>query len=268
VTRIRNDLASPGEPPPKQSGIFSNPFFEGWFDGVLAGTVFGSWLPIIVSAGIGEGLFSGFMGIIFGWMFACAFCIFTVPLIALLGGVIGVPLARGLRGALIMMQRVGSDDIASVITPLLSLLKFREILCQHCLRYTHPSRSRYQDGIRYCEHCGQTVEQTRVPGRVVFVFGAFNNAQLEPIRSEQRMFLKVNPDFVRETAPVDVSTVYLDPGTCNRRQFERFITFLVNHPPKHGLQAVQIMYTGHLNDLGQHLENAINNTFTNIQQLR
>ena len=62
--------------------------------------------------------------------------------------------------------------------------------------------------------------------------------------------------------------VYIDTKTCNSLLLERFLTYILNYPPVKGLQSVQILYQGTLDDLGDHLKNALQNTLPHIQQFQ
>ena len=42
---------------------------------------------------------------------------------------------------------------------------------------------------------------------------------------------------------------------------------MVNHPPKGGLKSVEVFYQGDLDDLGDNLKNALQNTFVQIEKL-
>jgi hypothetical protein len=164
---------------------------------------------------------------------------------------LGLPLAQG---AEVLTMRVTQ--------PCLILWRFRTILCQHCFRYTVPLRSRYVNGTRYCEHCESEVEDTRDPGRLIFVFGIVLDKP-----AHIRQFLLSNPDVTTRTMPFDVSEVYIDTKTCNLILLERFITHILNYPPKHGISSVTIFYQGMLDNLGDHLKNVLCNNFVKLHQI-
>lgn len=170
------------------------------------------------------------------------------------------------KGLLIHLARVIARIVYRNITPPLSLLKYRTILCNHCFRYTSPFRSRYEMGRRYCEYCQQEVEQTKDVGKVILHFGTINHAEREQMASGPRVFLLVNPDFEQRTHPIEVSTVWIDTQTCEQRLFERFMTYILHYPPKQGVTSVQVLYKGNLHEIGENLKNAVQNTFTHVRQ--
>ena len=83
----------------------------------------------------------------------------------------------------------------------------------------------------------------------------------------KRIFPLINPDFASKDHAVEVSEVYIDPPTCDKYLFERFITYLANYPPKGGIKAVQIFHTGNLADLGENLKNTLQNNFEHVEQI-
>lgn len=186
---------------------------------------------------------------------------------AIVGGMVGV-VAGMLIGIfygtlvvleLILARMLGWWMYVLLKSPLL-LLVFKTIVCQTCLRFTFPLRSRYDTGIRYCEHCGNPVDFTRIPGSVVATFGNV------PPPSGKRLFVLSDPDFEEKEQPIDLAEVCLDPATTDKRLFERFLTYIVNYPPKDGVASIRIVYQGKLAALGDHLKNALRNTFTQIEE--
>jgi hypothetical protein len=169
--------------------------------------------------------------------------------------------------------------IDKFLFPVLALLFMQQytVICANCLRYTEPMKSRYDKGKRYCEHCQAAVERTPITGKVIFVFGNFS---LQP---GKRQFICENPTFGLVQAdiegklffrsrvtldqreqPVDVSEVYIDASSCEPHLIERFLTFIVNFPPKKGIHSVRIFHRGELDDLGVNLKNALHNTFSSV----
>jgi hypothetical protein len=122
-----------------------------------------------------------------------------------------------------------------------------------------PLKSRYKTGIRYCEHCQQEVKQTKERGEVILTFEY-------PLKAEGRQFILSNPDFEHQDHPIEVTKVYIDTHTSDRRLLERFLTYIVNYPPTRGLQSIQVFYTGNLDHLGTNLKNAFQNTFRHLEQ--
>lgn len=180
----------------------------------------------------------------------------------LTGGFVGT-LYGSIVDLFFLVARILSRFIYSFLKPLLIQIRFKQIICRSCLRYTLPLDSRYELGIRYCEHCQKAVEHTKIPGKVIVTFGNYPKTS-EP---EQRVFVLADPDFEKKEQPVDVSEVYIVPKTTDKRLFERFITYIVNYPPKDGLPSVQILYQGELDDLGVNLKNVLHNTFEHVQQI-
>lgn len=148
-----------------------------------------------------------------------------------------------------------------IIAPLFIASRFTTIICDHCYRVTFPLKCRYELGQRFCEHCQQAVEDTKVFGKVIFTFGDV------PFFPEGRVFVFSNPDFEYKEYYIEVSEVYLDPQTTDKRLFERFITYIVNYPPRRGLNSVTIFYRGELEDLGVPLANALRNTCEQVIQM-
>ena len=161
---------------------------------------------------------------------------------------------------LFLTEGFGVRIFSKFFTLCLALCRFRTTLCRHCFQYTSPLKSRYVNGQRYCEYCGQEVELTKDLGRLIFSFGI-----CEERPAGKSIVALSNPDLETKERRVDVSAVYLHTKTCNKLLLERFLTYIVNYPPKHGVQSVQIFYQGSLDDLGDHLKNAFRNTFNQIQ---
>lgn len=143
-----------------------------------------------------------------------------------------------------------------LLTPFLIRARFRTIICNQCLRYTHPLRAAYDGGMRQCEHCRQDVEFTHECGAVVVVFGTL------AIEREGRVFLLRNPDFEQNTRTLDITEIQIDTAGANPRLIERFLTYIVNYPPENGLKSVRVFHRGPLRDLGDNLENALQNNLT------
>lgn len=201
---------------------------------------------------------------------------------AFLGEILG-----GVFVILLTMLAIFSLFVFIGLSHLLILARFKTILCGNCLCYTQPLKSRYNAGLRYCEHCHTEVELTREPGKVIFLFGQFSESQLQELRSSgKRNFIVLNPtfgetrqkpenglffrsavDLNREECPVDASEVYIDTKTSEWRLLERFITYIVNYQPRHGLQSIKLFYWGEINDFGENLRNALRNNFGHLKQL-
>lgn len=158
--------------------------------------------------------------------------------------------------------RTLAKGVSALVSPLLIHFRYATILCRQCLQYSSPQDSIYQLGIRSCEHCAEPVEYTREPGSVVCTFGNV------PVRLEGRVFVLRDPDVEQQEQPVDISDVYINTQNCDPRLLERFITYILHDPPKHGRQAMRIFYTGDLDALGVNLKNALQNTFDHLEPFR
>ena len=63
----------------------------------------------------------------------------------------------------------------TLLTKILVLLAgHAEIICANCLRYSESLKSKYDSGIRYCEHCDNMIERTKEKGNVILIFGNYN----------------------------------------------------------------------------------------------
>lgn len=217
-------------------------------------------------------LLSGFMaGSIIGgiwigiiWLFiGVSFTSMTVLglLVSVLNGGFKGGLVNGVTMLICFMGGRLNQLMFRLIAPLFILPRFAPIICNQCYRVTFPLKCRYELGQRFCEHCQQAVEDTKMFGKVVFTFDDV------PLSHEGRVFVLSNPDFEYKKHHVEVSEVYLDPQTTDKRLLERFITYIVNYPPRRGLKPVTIFYRGELKDLGVPLANALRNTFTHIAKI-
>jgi hypothetical protein len=188
----------------------------------------------------------------------------SMVLIVSLSEKIALLVTLGLAGGIVIIRLPLAEMTAKigawVITPVFILLKFKPTLCPHCLRYSAPLKSRYRDGLRYCEYCQQVVEHTKELGEVIFTFGY-------PLEAKGRRFILSNPDFEHKNHPIDVAKIYIETSTCDKRLLERFLTYIVNYPPTQGLQPVQVFYRGMLDELGENLKNALQNTFRHVEQI-
>lgn len=146
-----------------------------------------------------------------------------------------------------------SKFLAPPITKLFALLTRPEIICGKCLCYSSPSKSRYENGIRYCGNldCNKVIEKTKEKGKVIVTFGDYN------LSVGNRKFILNDPDFSNKNNPIDVSEVYIETKTAKELPLMQFITFIHNHPPKHGVESIKVFYNGRLNDLGANLRNLI-----------
>ncbi len=228
-----------------------------WVQEILAGSVAGG----ILSACVVEGL------IIFA-----LFCVFLENdrgagflAVMLFGHIIGgilvlmLSILSGMMYTLVILSDAATRGLADIIFLLLSHilvpLRFTTQVCGHCLRYTFPFPSSYAAGVRFCEHCGHEVPRFKTVGSIVLTFGRID------LTPDDRVFWLADPDFEHTTEPVDVAAVYIDPDTCDRHLFERFVTYILNHPPCFGLQSVRIFSTDSLTRLGTNMNNVLRNNF-------
>ncbi len=154
-----------------------------------------------------------------------------------------------------------AKGFAEVIVLILSGVRFSTIICGHCYRYIEPVQSQYEKGKRYCKQCQSELPFTDDPGKVIVTFGNV------PRPAGQRLFILENPDFEHIDHRTDVSEVHFDPASVDSILLERFITYILNSPPKYGLQSVQIFYQGELDNLGKHLKNALQNNFECVERI-
>jgi general secretion pathway protein G len=197
--------------------------------------------------------------------------IFPFWIAAWIGGSIGVSFAAfaSVIGALLavminyvlpsLAQFIGKF-MSLPVSPMLILVRFKTILCNQCFRYTSPLRSRYRCGRRYCEHCQKQVEYTHDPGRLIVTFGD----ALPALKG--RIFIFTNPDFELPDHPVEISEIYIDTRTCDKRLLEKCITSILHDPPKYGRRSVKVFYTGEFDNLGDNLRNALQNNFEHIEE--
>jgi hypothetical protein len=190
-------------------------------------------------------------GGIVGWLFGNL----------LLGVLAGVLIDKSVGVLVYGYAMMAFPIVVRTTMPYFILRRFSTIICQNCLRYTQPLKSHYEYGIRYCELCEQAVEWAKDPGKVVLTFGDLS------LKLNGRVFMLSNPDFEQKDHRIDVSEVYIDTKTCDRRLFERFITYIINYPPKDGLQSVQIFYQGELDALGDNLKNTLLNNFEQVKHI-
>jgi hypothetical protein len=215
----------------------------------VGGRAVGEFVDWFTVGGIGGGIAGGVVNGMYG----------ITP-----GAVIGASvggIGSGIPLIVLPFVWILASMVSLVLAPLLILSRFKRILCNNCLRYTRPLKSKYKDGKRYCERCRKEVEFTTDPGEVILNFGNL------PLELEGRVFMLTNPDFEQKTKYIDVSEVYIDTKTCDKFLLEKFITYILNYPPEGGLQSVQIFYRGELDELGENLKNALRNTFKFVEKI-
>lgn len=171
-------------------------------------------------------------------------------------GIIGLVVLLGLEFSLVWV-------LYYILSPLLKIaltkIRFREVICDNCYRYTAPLKSKYQGGERKCEHCAKNVEHTKEVGKVIFSFGDYG------VDQDGRKFIFKNPNFVDIHAPRDVSEVYIDVDSTDPVCIERFVAQVRElFPPKKGLDSITIFHRGDLSDLGQPIVNLITNNFDHV----
>ncbi len=187
---------------------------------------------------------------------------FTGGLVGWLGGAFVGALYGNCVVLLLILARAFSWGMEVLLRTPLTLSRFATIVCQECLRLTFPLQSRYEKGERFCEHCDQPVELTKIPGKVIVTFGTITPP------SGKRFFVLPDPDFEEKERIIDISDLYLDPATTDRRLLERFITYIINHPPKEGVDSIRVFFGGGLEALGTNLKNVLHNTFDTLEQVQ
>ena len=96
---------------------------------------------------------------------------------------------------------------------------------------------------------------------MVFAFGT------DSIQVDESVLIFANPGFQLMKQAVDVSEIYIDTFTCKPLQLERFITYLLNYPPKKGISFVKIFHKGALDNLGKNLKNSLQNNFQHVKEM-
>lgn len=179
-------------------------------------------------------------------------------------GAVVIGILAGFFGRSIVLWAIRMvDSVCSFgVARFLIRARFTTILCQHCLQYTVPQKSFYEQGIRYCEHCHSPVESTKEAGVVIVTFG-----YASPPKSGNRVFVLSDPTFEHQESPLDISEVYIDSEHADHRLLERFLTHIANYPPQHGLQSIQVFCKGGLNNLKSHVRNSLRNNFADIEDL-
>lgn len=182
--------------------------------------------------------------------------------------------ARGRDKVMHVLTRGIQQIISFMITPFFH----RNILCNHCWCYTDPFQSQYQNGKRFCEHCQQEVEHTKMKGKVIFMFGTFSvniddkeytitTPRFEVLKLPNRVVVLSNPGFKAPQHRIDVSEIYIDTKTCHSQHLERGITYICHYLPDKSVNTIQLFYRGNLDDLGEHLKNTLHNTFQHIEEI-
>lgn len=233
--------------------------------GIVVGCLFGSLVGLII------GVFAGIYG-------GALIFVFAGGVLGLVEGFVLWAAAGGMTVLGELLARIIGSLISPLCVPLCILLRYNTIICEHCLRYTRPFQSRYEQGIRYCEHCRKPVERTDVTGKVIFTFGQFTlhregdevaltNPKFELLRRPNRVFICSNPGFREAERGVDVAEVYIDTATCDPGKLERFLTYISQIPPENGVQSIHVFYQGELDELGENLKHALRNTFPQMERI-
>jgi hypothetical protein len=159
------------------------------------------------------------------------------------------------------IAKILSSLLAFVLIPLISLLRFKIVICPGCLRYTYPMKSAYEHGKRFCEHCQKEVERTTTFQKLIFQFGTVS---LKPNKDN---LVLANPGVQLMNFYVDVGEIQIDMQTYNPRKLEQFIIYITNYPPKHGLKSIRVFYHGNLDEIEPNLRNVLQNTFKHIKPM-
>lgn len=163
----------------------------------------------------------------------------------------------------------------------LALAVFQKtILCPHCWRYTSPFRSLYRHRKRFCEHCQHELDLTiRIKGKLLVIFGTcsfpldgqtycITNPKFEVLQLPHRIVVLSNPGFNDPKHRLDISAMFLDCNTCDHQKLERGMTYIHEYLPKRDIQKIHVFYAGTLDNLGEYLQNSVQNTFVHIHDLR
>lgn len=114
---------------------------------------------------------------------------------------------------------------------------------------------------RFCLYCGENLMTEKPYMKLVCVFG--DNIKEE---WDKQTFVLKNPDVSHRDSPVDLSALYIDPAATDIHKLERFVTFVMNHPPKGRPEMLPVYYYGDLTPLGDHMKNLLENTFKRLKR--
>ncbi len=112
----------------------------------------------------------------------------------------------------------------------------------------------------------------------MFAFGIFSltidgqdytltQSGFEALRLPNRVIVYANPGFKTPKHRIDVSEIYIDTKTCDSKKLERAITYMCHYLPHKRLHSMRIFYQGRLDDLGEHLQHTLQNTFQHIERM-
>lgn len=220
--------------------------------------VIGMIIGAIIGGIIGQNMIIGYMiiGMIIG---------------GVIGMIIGMIINTIIRGIVYLFHAIfnrillpHSKFFENLLTKLFAFLTRYEIICNNCLCYSSPLKSRYEDGIRYCEclECNNKLEKTKEKGKVIVAFGNYS------VNSGNSAFILKNPDFFNKNKSIDVSEVYIDTQTADELRLMQFIAFIHNHLPKYGVESIKVFYDGNLDDLGANLRNLILTKFKKVIKIK
>jgi hypothetical protein len=199
---------------------------------------------------------SGFFGSVIGFVYSEPWYNFFAN--ALGGMILCAAIIGGIYAAIWAIEKALSPIIG------LSLKKsiYKAIICNTCYRYTMPTKSTYEKGIRYCEHCNHAVDFTKETGKVIFVYGDFH------LNGNGRKFVFRDFDCAKHPYQMDISELYLDSESADPALVEKFVTHVREAcVPRHGTKAVRVFYRGPLCQIGKNLENVILNNFPDVVEV-
>jgi hypothetical protein len=162
-----------------------------------------------------------------------------------------LPMAKGVHGVFVPLA-----------TSVLGRVKYNPLLCHTCFQYSQPGRSPYKDGERFCEHCRHQIPRTaETPGRLIVIFGKF------PVKKKRRQYVLADPDLKDHDASIEVSALGINTADCDKQLLKNFIYYSINYPPTKGLRSIGVLYRGNLDELGDTLKQALQNTFGSVKSV-
>ncbi|MBN1409233.1 MAG: hypothetical protein JW969_00215 [Spirochaetales bacterium] len=121
---------------------------------------------------------------------------------------------------------------------------------------------KFGSGRRFCKFCGSSLTED---GPYITLKCFFGDRYAGETTGGE--YLLENPEVSDRTQIMDLSSIVIDTATADRLKLERFITFIINFPPKTRLRKLPVYYIGELDTLGEPTRNLVVNTFGNIREL-
>ena len=178
----------------------------------------------------------------------------------IIGSAVGIVAVAGLVSVAYGVTWTVSRIFCGFLTFLLTIIRFKKVICNNCYRYSFPLKSAYSSGERLCENCDKEMDYSRDPGRVIMVFGNY------PVDETGRKFIFKNPDFAKMDYQIDVTDTYIDSKSADPLLIEQFVTHVRElFPPRYGVDSIRVYHRGSLATLGANIDNLIVNNFEKVQ---